>query len=73
MKVLLNQTSVHSPMHNKANFLTRVVVKESAAFIVRHQARGPEQLVLKKPELSGGFQQSIFEGKVREGSPRVCD
>ena len=36
-----------------------VVVKESAAFITGAK-QSPGQLVLKKAELSGGFQQSIF-------------
>ena len=26
-----------------------------------------------KPEISDGFQESIFKGKVREGSSLVCD
>jgi len=49
------------------------VVKESAVFIVRHQNRRPGQLALKKSELTDEFQQSIFKGKLRKGSPRVCD
>ena len=28
-------------------------------------------LVFKKPELTEGFQQSIFKEKMREGHPRV--
>ena len=30
-------------------------------------------LVLQRLELSHGFQGSVFKGKVREGSCRVCD
>ena len=43
------------------------MVKESAVFIVRHQNRRPGQLVLKKPELTDEFQQSIFKGKLKKG------
>ena len=48
-------------------------MKESAAFIVRSHISRLGQLVLKKPELPDGFQESIFKGQVREGGRRVCD
>ena len=44
-----------------------VVVKESAAFIVRHQTRSPGQLMLKKPKLPDRFQESTFKGQVGRG------
>ena len=68
MLLLLNQTWVHFPVHNKANLLTQVVVKESTAFIAGHQARSPGQLVLKTPDLPEGFQESIFKARWRDGA-----
>ena len=41
-------------------------MKGSAVFIVGYHTRSAGQLVLKKPELPHGFQQSIFKGRVRE-------
>ena len=49
------------------------MVKESAAFIVSHTVSCLGQLVLRKPKLPDGIQESIFKGKVREGSRKVCD
>ena len=40
---------------------------------LRLHTRSPRQLVLKKPRLQDGFQQSIFKGKMRGGHPRLCD
>lgn len=48
------------------------MVKESAAFITGAK-QSPGQLVLKKAELSGGFQQSIFNGQVKKRVHKVCD
>ena len=42
------------------------MVKESEAFIVRYHTSSPRRLMLKKPKLPNGSQQSIFKGKVRE-------
>ena len=42
-------------------------------FIVKARTRNPGQLILKKPKLLDGFQQSIFKGQMREGHPRVFD
>ena len=69
--LLLNQTWVCLPAHNRANRLTPGCDGESAAFIRRHHTRGLGQPVLKKPEIHNGVQQSSFKGKVREASPRV--
>ena len=43
-------------------------MKESAAFIA-----GAKQLVLKRPELSEGFQGKVFKDRVREGGRKRCD
>ena len=56
--LLVNHTWIGSATHSKASLL--VVVKESAAFT----SRSPDYLVLKAPELPGGFQQSISKHKV---------
>lgn len=60
--LLLNQTWICLLLHSKANLLIfRVVVKESVAFIVRLHTCSQGQLVLKRAELPGGFQESIFK------------
>ena len=55
MKILLNKTGIWLPLHSKAKLLTAGFGEESAAFIIECQARSSGQLVLKKPELPGGF------------------
>ena len=49
------------------------MVKESAVFIVGHQAKSPWQLVLKIPELIKDFQGKVYKDKVKEGVFVVCD
>ena len=61
------------PLVVKPIYWCWVVVKESAASIVRRCTGYLGQLALKKSELLYGFRQSIFKDKVSEGSPRACD
>ena len=49
------------------------MVKEGTVFTVGHHISHAGQLMLKKFKLPGRFQESIFKGKAREGSPGVCD
>ena len=59
--LLLNQTWICLLLHSKANLLIYWgVVKQSVAFIVRLHTCSQGQLVLRRPELPGGFQESIF-------------
>ena len=51
MDVLLNQTSVHSPAHSKANLLTQGCAEGKSRICCGHQTRNPEQLMLRKPKL----------------------
>ena len=71
MLLLLNQTWVRSPVCSKASLLTPGCGERKCSVYCRHQARSPGQLVLRTLKLPDGFQESIFKGKVREGSPRV--
>ena len=48
-------------------------MKESAAFFVDTIQGVQGSQYSNKPELPDGFQVSIFKGKVKEGSHRVCD
>ena len=47
------------------------MVKESSVYC-RHQARCPEQLVLKRPECPKGFLEKVIKDRVREGSCGAC-
>ena len=58
-------------MGGKASLLTQVMVKESSIYC-RHQARCPEQLVLKRSECPKGFLENVIKDRVREGSYGVC-
>ncbi|DAA20750.1 TPA: tescalcin-like [Bos taurus] len=57
----------------KPIYCHQVVVKGSAAFIVGAQQGLPGQLLPPNPKLSDRVQDSIFEGQVTQGHPRVCD
>lgn len=58
----------------KSIYWHRAVMKKSAAFIARCQARSPGQLMLKRqPKFPDGFQGSVFKAQVKEGSHKVCD
>lgn len=48
-----------------------IVVKECVVFIVRCHTKNSGTASAQKPELLGGFQQSLLKGKVRRGVPGV--
>ena len=54
------------PLHSKANQRTPGCGKESTAFIAGCPSKENGQLMLKKPEILDGFQDSVFKDSVRE-------
>lgn len=60
-------------MRSKAHLVPPGGGEGSAAFIVGAKQGLSGQLLPPNPKLSDRVQDSIFEGQVTQGHPRVCD
>ena len=73
MVMLPTQTWVLLLECSKANLLTLGCGEGNCNVYCKAPRKETRWLVLKAPQLPGGFKESLFKGKVREWCPRVCD